>query len=184
MKKFISFLMAAVLCFGMTTAVMAAESPSVVVSAVDSSKFTVDTDVYSEYDDEAVKEILKAGGHTPNIIASVILEISRVDGSHDAANVQVYVNGCVMGEEWIAYAWNTTTNEWDPASAKVVKGGVIEIAMPHFSDVILVKTANAPVVTETETTSPKTADVAMFGLYAAVALAGTVTAARKAKASK
>ena len=43
MKKFISFLMAAVLCFGMTTAVMAAESPSVVISAVDSENFTVVT---------------------------------------------------------------------------------------------------------------------------------------------
>ena len=182
MKKFISFLMAAVLCFGMTTAVMAAESPSVVISAVDSENFTVVTN--NTKSDADVKAELAKAGHTPNVLASVWAEIDRVDGQTTAANVKLYVNGCVAGEEWIAYVGDGAGN-WEATKAKVVQGGIIEIQMPHFSPVILVKVANAPVVVPApDTTSPKTADVAMFGLYAAVALAGTVTAARKAKASK
>ena len=186
MKKLVSFVMAAVLCMGMATTVMAAESPEVVVSAVDSENFVVDTEKYASFSDEDVENILAGYGHTPNVLASVILDISRADGKTDAATVQVYVNGCVVGESWIAYVYDDVNDKFDPASAKVVQGGIIEIQMPHFSDVFLVKTANAPVVEENGTpASPKTADAGlMLAGLAAVAATGTAVASRKVKASR
>lgn len=188
MKKLVSFVMAAVLCMGMATTVFAAESPAVVVTPVDGENFTVDTEVYANFTDEDVETILASYGHTPNVLASVVLEISRVDGKTDAAAVQIYVNGCVVGESWIAYVFNDETGEFDVAKATVVQGGIIEIQMPHFSDVFLVKTANAPATTTTTTntaTSPKTADAGlMLAGLAAVAATGSVVASRKVKASR
>lgn len=188
MKKLVSFVMAAVLCMGMATTVMAAESPEVVVSAVDSENFVVDTEKYASFSDEDVENILAGYGHTPNVLASVILDISRADGKTDAATVQVYVNGCVVGESWIAYVYDDVNDKFDPASAKVVQGGIIEIQMPHFSDVFLVKTAEAqtpPPGVKYPEVSPKTADAGlMLAGLAAVAATGTAVASRKVKASR
>ena len=85
---------------------------------------------------------------------------------------------------------------WESLAAKCEKNDYLKITFTTFSPIVITELLNiaqpvnppqqggAPIVTPSTPVAPKTADVAMFGMVAMAALAGTVTAARKAKESK
>lgn len=206
MKKFISFVMAAVLCVGMTTTVFATES--ITTGTANGTEGTI-TSVKSDLDLEvkalaggqyaAVEEEITAKHFAKDTAREILgyenvksattlgyFELNVKTGS-ETGNVTFNCSSISKGDNILVLHYDGT--KWEKRPVVEVGNGYVTAKFDGFSPVALVEyTEHTAYVyddtTVEETTSPKTADVAMFGLYAAVALAGTVTAARKAKASK
>ena len=216
MKKFISFVMAAVLCVGMTTTVFAANSVDTDAAGgtegmiesvgtvsgedLDVKVNPLDAEVSVELSgigtNSYTTEAVKAAAASLNVESAQSLgffDVKVLDGNgqEKAAQVKFYINGITANSNvvvlhYVNGAWKNVTGE---------KGdGYVVGEFDSYSPVMIasytVKATTPPPVEDdpdpapAPEVAPKTADVAMFGLYAAVALAGTVTAARKAKASK
>lgn len=194
MKKLVSFVLAAVLCVGMTTSVMAAQSPTPVGNVQISDKFDSDElavvdslkNADGEVTYEAVTDAFEEAGVTVAVESIDFVVIEDVDTTAGSAEISVTVP-VGYNYTWKAVVYNFNTNKWDAASVSFdFTRNVVTVTSDHFCPVVLVAEQTAVlggnVVTDA-TTSPKTADV-MVGLYAVAALAGTVVAARKVKESK
>ena len=204
MKKFISFVMAAVLCVGMTTTVFAAGSVStdtagdaagtvtsvksetvsdIVIDKVEDTNPTVAKEITEKnFAKDTAREFL---GYE-NVKSATTLGYFDVE-ANGTGDVTFYSKSISKGDNILVLHY-CDTHGWENVTKEVGNGYVVA-TFHSFSPVAIVEyTEHTAYVyddtTVEEATSPKTADVAMFGLYAAVALAGTVTAARKAKASK
>lgn len=200
MKKFISFVMAAVLCVGMTTTVFAADSATtdgvtgagsvdkVVTDGADVEVLPLDTAEAEFAGIEKASYALEAiNTAAASIGATRAWTLSYFEVVADAGStLTFYDSSIVAGSNIVVLHYNTTTNVWENVTVEV-GNGYVKAQSATWSPVMIVSYDDTPAPTynySDEPVSPKTADVAMFGLYAAVALAGTVTAARKAKASK
>lgn len=203
MKKFISFVMAAVLCVGMTTTVFAANSVSTdkvesagsVTSVKSETVSNIVIEKVETTNPEVAKEITEKNfakdtareflGYE-NVKSATTLGYFDVEAT-GTGDVTFYSKNISKGDKILVLHY-CDTHGWEEVTKEVGDGYVVA-TFHSFSPVAIVEYTQhtyeyADDTTVDETTSPKTADVAMFGLYAAVALAGTVTAARKAKASK
>ena len=203
MKKFISFVMAAVLCVGMTTTVFAAESVSTgtangtegtitsIKSDLDLEILPVDSEDAEEIEVETfAKDTAREILGYENVKTATTLGYFKLEpkaGSATVGNVTFNCSAIKAGDK-ILVLHQKDDGTWEKRPVVEVGNGFVTASFDGFSPVAIVEYTQHTVPEEKppvdETTSPKTADVAMFGLYAAVALAGTVTAARKAKASK
>ena len=204
MKKLISFVMAAVLCVGMTTTVLADGSP-VISGDIQSTIKEVESDAtdvkvktfeeakesYTEAEKAAVEKVADNSGVLAEVqkLYSGVTALEKVVKfdleATGAGTFKFKVDGINKGDA--AVVLHFTNGAWTDMKAQYDdEGNLVVFFDGNYSPVMIVKFAEATATADSdpETTSPKTADVAMFGLYAAVALAGTVTAARKAKASK
>ena len=182
MKKLVSFVMAAVLCMGMATTVMAAGSPApeVTVEVVENAAVTVTVTT----DDMTKEEVMAATG-APAALQVAYLTVDPVDPATTSASVSFLVHGSTVGDTWVAYAENANGG-WDGMDTRVTQNGIVTVNFSHFCRVILVKIAAAPAgVGNNVATSPKTADAGlMLAGLAVMAATGTAVASRKAKASK
>lgn len=185
MKKLVSFVMAAVLCMGMATTVMAAGSPAPEVT-VETEVSNPDVTVTVTTNVGWTPEEVMAETGAPAALQVAYLEVDHVDGADATGVVSFKVHGATVGDTWVAYAWNSTTNAWDAMRTEVTQGGVVTVNFSHFCEVLLVKIAAAPVAGGNNVaTSPKTADAGlMLAGLAVMAATGTAVASRKAKASK
>ena len=203
MKKLISFVMAAVLCVGMTTTVLADGSPTTkeIAGAEGVGTIKVSSELagleVKKLDDSQAKDLKIESERFAKEAAREAIGKSKVkdaevlgvfDVKADVAGEVKFENANIKaGDKILVLHYNATTKEWENVTKEVGNGYVIA-KFNSFSPVAIVEYTSQPASNNNdsvdEATSPKTADVAMFGLYAAVALAGTVTAARKAKASK
>ena len=224
MKKLVSFVLATVLCLGMTTAVMATPSsdtgtsspvvdnieidiPDAMVDANGNSVSGAPTTEDMQLLNGALSEIAPADEDTGEpvvdeektiaLFAGAGVTVAEVDEVYYA-----YIDGAHTGEVTFTVEAGNTTDKWSALVAKQDKSGwepatvvsctatTVTITSSHYCPVLLVRdsytapTYVPPLVFPTESTSPKTADVTMFGLCAVVALAGVVGASRKVKENK
>ena len=216
MKKLISFVMAAVLCVGMSTTVMAnsvttedIESATAIekvssnvtdleVLSIDDVIAIYGDDVYDAAVWEAIDDVvvgsnsahalaaLKEASGSLNAATAKTLAFLDVYSQTTPATITFHMPGVTAGSN-VVVLHCTQTGVWENVTTEVGDGYVVA-TLSAFSPVMIVEytvsTYTPPLVFPTEPVSPKTADVTMLGLYAAVALAGTVVAGRKAKASK
>ena len=135
-------------------------------------------DVIQQYDS-------KATGKTIDMSAVIVKDIE----CSVAGTIHFEIPGVKMGEKYTALHVKDN-GQVEALPVEVIADGVVAITFTSYSPVFFtqlldVKPAPAPYYPPAETqVAPKTADVAMFGMVAMAALAGTVTAARKAKESK
>ena len=231
MKKLISFVLATVLCLGMTTAVMATPSvdtegagsagvdnstvvkPETVTGKVtakdaDGTEVIITTQTWEDAGFTAeqlgVKDLdtsdewltfaenaTVATGANPETLTEVDdVFTTEVDVPAGIETIEVEVAGVTTNDKVVVLLYKN--NAWKAVTATVVRDGVVAITSDDYCPVaILIDTYEAPVVVPptyyppvVTPTAPKTADVAMFGMVAMAALAGTVAAARKAKENK
>ena len=203
MKKLISFVMATVLCLGMTTAVMATPSaetgtvsPSTSVEANASFNGSVVNLTESKTESTAAEQVeaMKAEGFnvaSNAYVGSVKLELPAGITNADVAaagGMIVRISDPYMSANMtnvVAVTKPSGSNTWESCTVVGWGNGYIDLKIMHFSEFAWAATPAATQPTQPTTpVAPKTADVAMFGMVAMAALAGTVTAARKAKESK
>lgn len=201
MKKLVSFALAAVLCLGMTTTVMAANSPTtetnspVVDNTVDNSMPTEAVSTVTLADGTVVEAKTWAeAGVTAQQEAEVYAELEEdgVDKVYttyvpdDYSGTVLIEVGDVDDDYFVAYILKD--GGWKQVKVTFVEGDDTHIAVtsdtfcPVAVGRILVESSDSTTVTET--TSPKTADMSMalyVSMIAVVALGGVVYGTRKAR---
>lgn len=192
MKKLVSFALAAVLCLGMTTTVMAANSPT--TDNVDNSMPTEAVSTVTLADGTVVEAKTWAeAGVTAQQEAEVYAELEEdgVDKVYttyvpdDYSGTVLIEVGDVDDDYFVAYILKEGV--WKQAKVTFVDDDAyIAVTSDTFCPVavgrILVESSDSTTVTET--TSPKTADMNMalyVSMIAVVALGGVVYGTRKAR---
>ena len=204
MKKLVSFVLAAVLCVGMTTTVLADGSPVIsddikgTISEIESDATDVTVksfeDVYDDYtdaekaavDEVADKNVVLAEVKKSVSNATAVEKVVQFDlHATGAGTFKFTVDGISASDNGKVLVLHFTNGAWKNMNATVNAAGEVEVFFDgNYSPVMIIKYAASiptpPPVQDLGTpVAPKTADVTMLGLVAVAALAGAVTAGRK-----